>query len=112
VWSQRAFGWQNHLHQILDELSSESRVNPFFADSRGYEYIYWSGQARLRLLICELALASLARRTGPQVSAACTDRPTKPKRRCTSIPPDQRRIHPLQPRQQLRRRQRRSARGR
>jgi hypothetical protein len=57
VWTQRAYGWQNHLRQLLDELSSQSTVNPFFADARGYEYVYWSNQATLRLLICELALA-------------------------------------------------------
>ena len=58
VWSQRAMGWHGHLKQILGDIGRQS----FFLDPDTYPYHYWTHQATIRLLICELALASFHRR--------------------------------------------------
>jgi hypothetical protein len=55
VWAQRAFGWYGHLHQIVDDIG-DNHVHELLQPLRGYQYAYWGSQARLRLLIVELAL--------------------------------------------------------
>jgi len=56
VWSQRAYGWYGHLQQFLTDVA-DHRYEFFFISSDQYSLTYWTNQATLRLLICELALA-------------------------------------------------------
>ncbi len=53
IWSQHAFGWHNHLIQILEDMTEEGSL---FGTIEAFCNAFWRERAEMRLLRLELAI--------------------------------------------------------